>query len=277
MECSQSTTTTEPHARLTRLRIRGVRTFEDVTLDLRAGVTVLIGENGSGKSTVLECLEILRRAATPGFFDDFHTIHGGLHALLRRGAPRMELTASFEHPTLPSFTYRIALATVGGFTKIEEEELQQNEEASRRLFSRDRSGLAVQGKRAELTAVTSTSLRESTLLSGRTDRLERFGANLANAWASLRSEYGESHWQRTMELVRLGLGDPIETVTTRADPAGGAVALWLKFRGADEPIPPSSAASTRAVASLSGGAPQGLSRIVAAEQRDILRRELRSI
>ena len=33
-------------------------------------VTVLIGENGTGKSTIIECLEILRKAAEPSFFSN---------------------------------------------------------------------------------------------------------------------------------------------------------------------------------------------------------------
>ena len=41
---------TEPRDRLTRIHIRGFRSLENVTLDLR-GLTVLIADNGSGKST----------------------------------------------------------------------------------------------------------------------------------------------------------------------------------------------------------------------------------
>lgn len=45
--------------RVTWMRVRGMRSLADVELDLR-GLTVLIGENGSGKSTILEAVELLR-------------------------------------------------------------------------------------------------------------------------------------------------------------------------------------------------------------------------
>lgn len=46
-------------ARLTSLRIEGLRTLADVTLSLD-GLTVLVGENGTGKSTITEALELVR-------------------------------------------------------------------------------------------------------------------------------------------------------------------------------------------------------------------------
>jgi recombinational DNA repair ATPase RecF len=49
--------------RITRLRIENVRAIEFVDLVLGWPLTVLIGENGSGKSTILECLELLRKVA----------------------------------------------------------------------------------------------------------------------------------------------------------------------------------------------------------------------
>lgn len=53
--------------RITRVRIRNVRAIVSLDLELTQPITVLIGENGSGKSTILECLELLRRAADPNF------------------------------------------------------------------------------------------------------------------------------------------------------------------------------------------------------------------
>lgn len=48
------------HDVITQVRIKGWRVFDDITLDV-AGLTVLIGDNGTGKSTIFEALEILRR------------------------------------------------------------------------------------------------------------------------------------------------------------------------------------------------------------------------
>src|SRR5262249_40027530 len=41
----------------------------------------------------------------------------------------------------------------------------------------------------------------------------------------------------TMDYVRLGLGDRVESVNARPSPEGGAVALWMKLRNRDDQIP----------------------------------------
>lgn len=43
---------------LDRLRLSNFRGFEDITIDLRKPLTVLVGVNGAGKTTLLEALEI---------------------------------------------------------------------------------------------------------------------------------------------------------------------------------------------------------------------------
>ncbi len=55
--------------RLAELRVRGLRTLADVMLDL-GGLTVLIGDNGSGKSSVLEALRIAWLAGRSGFVEE---------------------------------------------------------------------------------------------------------------------------------------------------------------------------------------------------------------
>lgn len=68
--------------RLTELRIKGMRTLEDVTLPL-GGLTVLVGENGSGKSTIIEALEILRRSTEQGLTAALGGVHGLTDLLAR--------------------------------------------------------------------------------------------------------------------------------------------------------------------------------------------------
>lgn len=80
---------------ITELRIEGLRTLEKIRLDLN-GLTVLIGDNGAGKSSILEACEILRRATGQRFMDEFYGIHGGLTALLRQGAPRLAIGVTIE-------------------------------------------------------------------------------------------------------------------------------------------------------------------------------------
>src|SRR5436190_8155370 len=81
--------------RITELRIEGMRTIDELTLKLD-GLTVLIGENGSGKSTILEACELLRRAAGPEFMREFHGVHGGMFSLLRHGATELNLGVTVE-------------------------------------------------------------------------------------------------------------------------------------------------------------------------------------
>ncbi|MEZ4401597.1 MAG: AAA family ATPase [Kofleriaceae bacterium] len=66
--------------RITQLDIEGLRVIETLSLSLQP-MNVLIGENGSGKSTVLEAIEILRKAATMSgeqFITELFSFHGGL-------------------------------------------------------------------------------------------------------------------------------------------------------------------------------------------------------
>jgi len=57
-----------------------MRVVEDVVLDLK-GLTVLIGDNGTGKSTLLEAAEILRQAASPRLFvENVLGAHGGFRS-----------------------------------------------------------------------------------------------------------------------------------------------------------------------------------------------------
>ena len=52
--------------RIRRISVKGLRCLEDVTLEL-GEMTVLIGENGSGKSSIVEACELLRRAGFEQF------------------------------------------------------------------------------------------------------------------------------------------------------------------------------------------------------------------
>lgn len=50
--------------RISQIRIGGVRAIEQLTLDLK-GLSALIGDNGTGKSTVIEALQILHSPTYP--------------------------------------------------------------------------------------------------------------------------------------------------------------------------------------------------------------------
>lgn len=83
-------------ARLTSLRIAGLRTLADVTL-LLDGLTVLVGENGTGKSTIVEALELVRCLARADGLRHMREIHGPPSTLLRLGASSLSFAVGFEH------------------------------------------------------------------------------------------------------------------------------------------------------------------------------------
>lgn len=111
---------------ITELRIEGLRTIEKLRLKLD-GLTVLIGENGSGKSSIIEVCELLRRATSERFLDEFYSIHGGLTALLRQGAPKLVLGVTVrpdERDSRELFTfveYDLTLSPSGSFASLQEE------------------------------------------------------------------------------------------------------------------------------------------------------------
>ncbi len=337
--------------RITRVRIENVRAIEHIDLELSRPVTVLIGENGSGKSTIIECLELLHKAIDPRFMPGFYAIHRGLPALLRKGARSMTLGVVIEDDSgvLPRVEYVFTLAAEGAGGAIKGERmlvgptgtehaglLPDPELAAARaeveaLGRTSRKGKRARDKRAasdqlplaeqRLTALEARARRRETeplLLLSRTDnagemfdrakgemvplppqmlkfdqlvlagfgsvpphgaierihavlggvethlgfdtlaawaarshqrptsvraastlfpadRLNLLGVNLASAWSDLRGRES-AHWERTMALVRLGLGEHVDSVTVPPDAGGGNVYLALRFTKAPEPI-----------------------------------------
>lgn len=117
-----------PKDRITRVRVEGMRTLADVTLDLSGGLTVLIGENGSGKSSLIEALEILRRASSESFLEQLQRVHGGVGSLLRFGATSLKLAVSACVGGGWDIEYRLSLGKDGtiesewlGFLPVDEE------------------------------------------------------------------------------------------------------------------------------------------------------------
>jgi predicted ATPase len=274
---------------LSSLRIENLRSIKQLDLDLR-GLNVLIGDNGSGKSSIIEACEILRRASSEAFYAELHSIHGGLFSLLRHGTTQLTLGASLGEAQ-EKLRYEITLAHDGQYTTIASERLElgplPGHKQPLRLIQRDRQGarvyrpgglqpidvpsdqlalIAASGpfaphpgltrmRRAlaaievhvpfEVTPpwVAASHGRKSeargVMQLQRVERLERLGGNLPNVFSALRNEFGEAHWDETLDYIRLGLGPDVETINLRAGPAGGSHALWLKLRGREAQIPAS--------------------------------------
>lgn len=71
---------------------------------------------------------------------------------------------------------------------------------------------------------------------GNSRRLSVLGQNLPSVYFYLKNEQGEEHWRETLDLVRLGLGTDVATVTL-PNYAQGEIGLALKFRGFASEVP----------------------------------------
>lgn len=82
--------------RLRSIEIRNFRGISSLELPLK-GLTVLVGENGTGKSTIIQALELLSLAGrSPRFVRDLLSFHGRPLDLFRAGTSVMELSAVVE-------------------------------------------------------------------------------------------------------------------------------------------------------------------------------------
>lgn len=268
--------------RISEICIEGIRTLEHVRLPLN-GLTVLIGENASGKSTLIETCRLIGKLAEPDFFKAFHGVHGGLASLLRFGTSKLRLHVRIEGSDAP-IHYQVAIAKKGDFAVLEEEHLQLGPAPGQeqplqvifrtqdgaRVYDSDQSKpielpFEVESDRLLLTAFgrippqpaisrvveclrqievhlafetlpswaaralrLSSRLREP-ILHEPLDSIQLLGGNLANAYSSLKNDFSAAHWEETMDYVRLGLGDDVESVNTRVDPGGGAISLRVKY------------------------------------------------
>jgi DNA repair protein RecN (Recombination protein N) len=80
---------------LTHLLIRDFTIVDQVSLELGAGMTVLTGETGAGKSILVDALGLVLGDRATG-------------AIVRPGAERAEVTASFETASVPQVRHRLA-------------------------------------------------------------------------------------------------------------------------------------------------------------------------
>jgi predicted ATPase len=108
-----SCTLTHVSARIKRIEIEGFRVIDKLSLVLQP-LNVLIGENGSGKSTVLEAFELIRKAATMNgeqFIAELHNVHGGFRMFRGGGGPGLtrRLSVGVEISSGGDTDYRYAL------------------------------------------------------------------------------------------------------------------------------------------------------------------------
>jgi len=107
--------------RITQLHIGGMRCVDEIELDLGA-FTVLIGENGAGKSTIVEALELLRKVATESpFVEKLYQPHNGTR-LVRAGTTHLRLGARIEGAG-PPLMYELQVLRDGTYLSLQTETL----------------------------------------------------------------------------------------------------------------------------------------------------------
>jgi len=118
--------------KITRLNISGFKSIDDLSIPLD-GLTVLIGENGSGKSTILDALLILASAASrlAHVPDAIETRFGRFEKVLRQGSStlRFEIVVKGAGPALK---YGFAVHSAGAHAVISDEWLYQGDIAATR-------------------------------------------------------------------------------------------------------------------------------------------------
>ncbi len=119
--------------------VRSLKSFA-VQLD---GLQVVIGENGAGKSTIIEAMELLRLIGEGEFHRDFFSVHGGLPELMRAGARHMQLVVRARFGATIAVYSVVLTPTSDGGARVSEESLEMwllgDSKSHRSIIARDES------------------------------------------------------------------------------------------------------------------------------------------
>lgn len=107
--------------RVIEVRIQGLRTLADVQLSTH-GLTVLVGANGSGKSSILQALEMLRSLPDEQSLRNLVVVHGPPVELLRAGESTLKLGIGFAIESA-TYWYGVGLRAHGASWIVEHEHL----------------------------------------------------------------------------------------------------------------------------------------------------------
>jgi predicted ATPase len=111
--------------RLTALRLGAFRLLRSIELHLEPPFAVIVGPNQSGKSSVLDALQLLADAARGELATAVVKRRGGFGAILSRNAPDalVHLEAEFQAPTGQRLRYFLKLGPVGAYDYAVEHEV----------------------------------------------------------------------------------------------------------------------------------------------------------
>jgi predicted ATPase len=110
--------------RLETISIKGFRRLQNIELEMR-NLTVMIGANGSGKTSFLDVMSVLAASAS-GNLQNILQLKGGLNEILTRGkAEELEIAVSMQIPERQSLNYNLILSPKGLSYEIREENLTQ--------------------------------------------------------------------------------------------------------------------------------------------------------
>jgi energy-coupling factor transporter ATP-binding protein EcfA2 len=249
------------------IRVQGLRTLGDVQLQL-GGLTVLIGDNGTGKSTLLEALSLLSGLAGPEPVGQSHA----LDSAIRQDVGGYILSSIVEIDGV-DYVHVMAIRRGGG---VAQESLRDRANDASLFFrigpnlDSEKSAKGIKSRHFdprlsmlqllapaecevaaeirelyrgidthlpfEVTAswgkrtrgTSEKSHMREPRLAESGHRLATFGDNLVNAYQTLRNDKPSAHWRETLELIRLGLGSDIADVSVSAA-GGGYLTLAVEF------------------------------------------------
>jgi len=252
--------------RIASVRVRGIRTAADTKLACEP-MTVLIGPNGVGKSTLIEALELLHKIpSSSDFIRALNEEHGGPSQLMRRGETEITLDVGTTDGA-SALLYQLTLARRNGSFAVTNEWLRDSY-GGEPVFVRDGDTFVMDDEKARpapkgpllgtLTAFHPVIARVAGALAGievhvpfatqarwfgagmvpernmradnivqSTGSLDRGGSNLANAFHALRNR---ADWADTLETIRLVVDGDILDVTTPASASGGSIGLAATYR-----------------------------------------------
>ncbi len=143
--------------RLISLDISSFRLLRSAELRFEPPFMVIVGPNQSGKSSVLDALQILSDAARGDLSDALVRRRGGLSSILSRGTPTdpVFFRAELESETGQRLRYRLQCGPVGSydFTITHEELAEQVEGSWVPVFIRKQNQASVSGSGATLPAL----------------------------------------------------------------------------------------------------------------------------